>query len=567
MITVQPQTNAFTLTSAALIESGRALFYKGQRYQAQMAFAEAVILSPDNAEYKNVLIQSLAGQIFTRYNETVSNAISLCLTDNTLRHLPLFPSWHSLLLLKPGIGLLFTLQQAKDYNAFHKILKSQDNLDTLNDDFLNHGLRRLLLRDYNIERLMTHLRRFALLHASTDQLQRILPFMVSLSEQCFFNEYLFFVTTEEKQKLEFALTATDVADPVNIILLSCYLPLYQMTDTKTIGHTLESCAIPDADRIVQIQITEPLKEQTLAQNMGSFCEIKNKTSQSVQGQYEEHPFPRWNSCGSFRAQDKKELSAGKKILVAGCGTGQEAAIVSMNFPLADITAIDLSRTSLSYAQRKAEEYGLTNLTFLHGDILEVGAIGKSFDYIVSGGVLHHMQDPKEGFRSLRDVLAPDGVMRIALYSETARQSIVAVQDYIVAKKIPSTSEGIRTFRRDFFEGGYMDIFEDPLPYFEMFSLSETRDLFFHVQEHRFTCPGLKNLMTEMNMDILVFAPEAYAAHQRYKQLFPDDPSATNLENWDKIERNNPGLFIGMYKLYAGNSGQHEIGKIPKWLSA
>ena len=36
-----------------------------------------------------------------------------------------------------------------------------------------------------------------------------------------------------------------------------------------------------------------------------------------------------------------------------------------------ITAIDLSASSLSYAKRKADEYGVKNINFIHSDLLDV----------------------------------------------------------------------------------------------------------------------------------------------------------------------------------------------------
>lgn len=531
-----------------------------------MTFAEAVILAPDNAEYKAMLVQSLSGrQIFPQYDENIKRAIILCLEEDNIFHLPLFFSWHSLLLLDPATKILSDLQDCPDYETFLDILESHDISDTLNDNFLHQGLNKLLMKDYNFERLLTHLRRYALLEASPDQLQEMAPFLAALSAQCFFNEYIFYVTKEEQERINTISSSPNVPDPVNIIILSCYQPLYGMDKTEDLAHILKQSRISSAEGLIQIQITEPIEEAQIKKNIESFGSIADNTSKAVQEQYEENPFPRWSSCGGQREDNKKKLSAGKKVLVAGCGTGQQAVITSMNFPEADIIAIDLSKASLAYAQRKTKEYGLTNLTFMHGDILEVGDIGIEFDHIACGGVLHHMKSPKDGFQALKNILKKDGVMRIGVYSESARKNIVAVQNWIINQKIPSTLKGIRNFRKEFVEGGYKEIFGDTLPYFDNFSVSETRDLFFHVQEHRFTCLGLKELLNDMEMDLLIFAPEAYAVHQRFPQLFPDDPKALNLENWHIIEQKNPGLFIGMYKFYICHEGQHEPGTTPKWL--
>ena len=90
-----------------------------------------------------------------------------------------------------------------------------------------------------------------------------------------------------------------------------------------------------------------------------------------------------------------------------------------------VLAIDLSLASLSYAKRKTDEAGLRNIEYGQADILRLGALGRRFDMVDCGGVLHHLGDPLAGWTVLRSLLHPGGVMRIALYSELARRNIVA----------------------------------------------------------------------------------------------------------------------------------------------
>lgn len=62
------------------------------------------------------------------------------------------------------------------------------------------------------------------------------------------------------------------------------------------------------------------------------------------------------------------------------------------------------------------------------DLLQVSALGRSFDYIVSSGVLHHLVDPDAGLRALRDVLRPHGSMCLMLYNAHARHGIYMLQE-------------------------------------------------------------------------------------------------------------------------------------------
>ena len=87
-------------------------------------------------------------------------------------------------------------------------------------------------------------------------------------------------------------------------------------------------------------------------------------------------------------------------------------------------AVDLSRRSLAYAQGMAERYKVNNVRFLHADILELGQLTDRFHVIFCTGVLHHMQQPLMGWDILRNLLVAEGLMKIGLYSNIARQAIV-----------------------------------------------------------------------------------------------------------------------------------------------
>ena len=84
-------------------------------------------------------------------------------------------------------------------------------------------------------------------------------------------------------------------------------------------------------------------------------------------------------------------------------------------------------SSLAYAKRKTEELGVTNIEYMQADILKLTKLDRQFDIIESAGVLHHMNNPMAGWKVLVDCLRDGGLMKIGLYSELARQSVVAMR--------------------------------------------------------------------------------------------------------------------------------------------
>jgi len=120
--------------------------------------------------------------------------------------------------------------------------------------------------------------------------------------------------------------------------------------------------------------------------------------------------------------------ANREILIAGCGTSQAARYALLE-PEARVTAIDISETSLAYTRTLQERYKLDNLTLHPLSILDVERLGRSFDHIVSTGVLHHLPDPDVGLQSLRSVMKREGAMQIMVYATYGRTGIYMIREY------------------------------------------------------------------------------------------------------------------------------------------
>ena len=56
-------------------------------------------------------------------------------------------------------------------------------------------------------------------------------------------------------------------------------------------------------------------------------------------------------------------------------------------------------------------------------------IRRTFDLVVCTGVLHHLPDPDEGLRALRNVLKPGGAMRVMVYAPYGRAGVYMMQEY------------------------------------------------------------------------------------------------------------------------------------------
>jgi SAM-dependent methyltransferase len=173
-------------------------------------------------------------------------------------------------------------------------------------------------------------------------------------------------------------------------------------------------------------------------------------------------------------------------------------------------------------------------------------MGKEFDIIESGGVLHHMYEPMAGWRVLVDLLKPGGLINIGLYSKLARHHIAEVRKEIAVLGLGTSQADIRKFRQSIAES-HDENNQLLTTSSDFFSLSTLRDLIFHVQEHRFTLPQIKNSLDELGLKFCGFENEV--AISNFRELHGNEADIYDLELWHHYEERNPLAFAAMYQFW------------------
>jgi SAM-dependent methyltransferase len=299
------------------------------------------------------------------------------------------------------------------------------------------------------------------------------------------------------------------------------------------------------DALITQQIREPAEEARIAAGIPALTAIDDEVSRAVRTQYEENPYPRWTLNGTPQASAAAPPQQPRDALIAGCGTGLSTVEFARQAPGTRILAIDLSLASLRYAKRMAGRLGLANVEFGQADILQLGALGRQFDFIDASGVLHHLADPSQGWRILLSLLRPGGIMQVGLYSELGRRNIVAARALIAARGYRSTADEIRRCRQDVVAAVDAQV-ASVAQRDDFFTLSECRDLLFHVQEHRTTVPEIKSFLTANGLEFGGFFIDA-ATRARFAARFPKPQAALDLDCWHAFETEAPDTFAGMYQ--------------------
>lgn len=537
------------------------LFQDGDTTRAVHLMRGLLLKYPSNENYRIIFSEVINKYAEDEFSDETKKAIELCLGQDNIRYRNFALAWVYTFIADPTFEYLRQFPTSTDVNE-EKLFSS------LKAPFLYMGLQKNITSSHTTEAIFTSIRRYLLSNWQNYATwpKAIMPFISSLAVQCWYNDFIYFETAEEKETLQKLLAhlETEISSSKKIsedaskllALACCYKPLYEIytqDEELAIAPSCKSIMVP----LIKAQFKSPRYETSLIPKIKSFTEIEDATSKAVQKMYENRPYPRWTSAYSSKTSESlKNISSNLEILVAGCGTGQEPAIYAAVLPEAKITAIDLSRSSIAYAMRMAEELGYLNrITFLHGDLMKVGELNKKFDYVVSSGVLHHLKEPDKGLAAILDTLKPGGKMSISLYSKIARDKVLnPASDYIKEKGYTSSLDDIRQFRQDILSLPIDDPRRLCTHSGDFFNLAECNDLLFHIQEHRYTLPLIQEMADRHGLSpyMVNLSPPR---KRDFAEMFPEG-SLADLALMDKYERENPEAFIEMYKVYFERKGSN-----------
>jgi SAM-dependent methyltransferase len=134
----------------------------------------------------------------------------------------------------------------------------------------------------------------------------------------------------------------------------------------------------------------------------------------------------WTAFGEMTDQFREDFLAyihpvppeffpGKRGLDAGCGFGRHL-VHAADFG-ADMVGLDFSR---AIERARAITRGMPRVALVQGDIEAPPFRAGAFDFVYSLGVLHHLPEPEQSFRSLLPLVRPGGAIFVWVYSKARR---------------------------------------------------------------------------------------------------------------------------------------------------
>ena len=532
----------------------------GELGMAIDAYNNAMLKNPNCVDANYNLANLLKNGQFQEANPNLQNTIKSILDKKTVvRPSDISDAVLSLLKFEPAVKeLLYQNSQQNLRNTFDKIISDLSDLP-----LLLKLMSICPLADLDIELGFSNIRSLILesvLEESNST--NILKFQSALALHCFTNEYIYDQTSRDLEflqkletRVELDLSKGKQQNPQDILCLASYKSLSEYDWCHSVVVTT------DLEEVFTRQVLEPKKEENLKKEIKTLDKIADGVSSKVKEQYEKNPYPRWVNLGLIKkptsihemvTRHKLKISTPdvKKtqeplILIAGCGTGQHSIGTAARYKNSKVIAIDLSKSSLAYAKRKTKELGIKNIEYIQADLLDVEKLNTKFDIIESMGVLHHMDDPMAGWQALTECLKSGGLMKIGLYSKIARKPISDIRKNIATSKRQLSDEEILLVRKKIIlstkpEHELIKNFRD------FYSLSEIRDLLFHVKEHSFTLPQIKVCLNNLGLKFCGFQSQkiqnAFLKVNNKRNLY-------DLEKWDDFEKSQPAVFAGMYQFW------------------
>lgn len=540
------------------LEKARGLHAKGRFDEALAAYEHVLRLEPGSRWALWGMTSLLEMARSERYHPGLAIRFTQRLTDPASNHQAL------------ARGAALQLRFRHELDGMPAIEPLLSNLRR--DPLLQGMLRRTVNLDPVFERFLWRLRQHLLDHAQPADL----GLASALAQQAHNNEHVFPAPEGELERVQMLLGRWLLADPspLEIALVAMYRPLAELPQAEAFVRRPLGSWPGELRDLIRTALHDRAEERQIAEAVPGFVPIEDEISRRVRAMYEQNPYPRWLTLPLLPRIDLlAELAKGYpaltrppavdgplRILSAGCGTGQHALSLAGNYRRAEVTAFDLSRSSIAYGAREARRRGIKNIAFFHGDILRAPELGRRFHVIESIGVIHHMGDPGAGLAALTQTLEPGGLVRLGLYSEEARAIIAAARRKIAELGLDGSRDAIQRFRHGVMTEPAFAELAGLTGWDDFYSTSAARDLMFHVQEHRYDVSAIAALLERCGLQFIGFefvagfnGAQAQGARDVYAKAHPGDRAMADLGRWAELERQNPGLFQG-YTFWAQKAG-------------
>lgn len=529
---------------------------QGLKVEAFQMYRQLVKTQPQDIHIRSRLLSCAQGLVADYYDPDLEQDLITYLSWTDLNLNALSHLCCSVLIFK------FQLNNQGSAASFNEMANSTLLLETL---------RHTLVKNELLEKLIIALRQELLTHASKKGrlINQYLHLCEAICQYSLNNEFLLPYTEAEramvhtlKTMIEQSLkqsgcTPTDISGA--LLLYAMYESWFSIKEHTTL-FSFHNDSWPAVSYGIKLTHDAILRKQNI-----EFKAITDIPAvHDIKTQYERFPYPRWKNLDNknmtnYGSALKHQypwaniphsiLHGPLSILVAGCGTGRHALNVAKYFYQTQVTALDISQTSLSYAAKKAEEFNIKNVDFYQADLTKLDKFNAPFDIIECSGVLHHIRNYTTALNGLLNNLKPNGFLKLSLYSKRARQPVYDIRKTYRHGGIEKNENDIRVLRHVIFADQDIDNKHLITESDDFYSMSGVVDLLLHEYEMGFTPKAIKQLCEHNQLSFLGFANLSTQLKQNFKDYIGHDYRFNDLDQWERFEQAHPTTFSGMYQFY------------------
>jgi len=138
------------------------------------------------------------------------------------------------------------------------------------------------------------------------------------------------------------------------------------------------------------------------------------------------------------------VQQGDKVVDAGCGFGDTAIqLARLVGPSGSVVGMDCCDEFLEYGRRDAEAAGLTNITFMEGDV-QTYPFKPIHEFCFSRFGTQFFENPVAGLRNMRTSLKPGGIMTMIVWRGIKDNPWLGHAKEIVLRHLPPPGENAQT---------------------------------------------------------------------------------------------------------------------------
>lgn len=123
-----------------------------------------------------------------------------------------------------------------------------------------------------------------------------------------------------------------------------------------------------------------------------------------------------------------------KLLEVPVGTGVLTMPVYRELPKADVTCLDYSTDMMDAAWKRVRTFGISNVSFMQGDVGELPFEDESFDIVLSLNGFHAFPDKEAAYRETYRVLKKGGTFTGCFYIKGGCKRTDWFIDHLYVKK-------------------------------------------------------------------------------------------------------------------------------------